>query len=252
LQVVDQGLLAQVVFSQTKEIKMAASISFLSSQSVYANLQVLAKLQTGQKITIEHETGRMSVHVPYRGETLGRWWGGAFNPDKVQATFERAVQIMDLKEENEADEKVYGRMDVLVSEALKGIKMLRNTYKKEGKYEMVNGLIRVRKEIKARIKEFQAVSLAESLESQDSSTSSTLSLHPSLETKKRGINKDPLFLIEEETHHSESENSASVSDPGTSVELVDREHVIVDVEAPRKVANKTSKISLKKLFCCIK
>ncbi len=118
---------------------MTSQVSFRLSTAL-RNLDVLKNLKQGQKLTIQHETGVLSVHVPYRGESIGRWWSGAFNTDVVRRTFQVVHKVLQATVEQSKSQSLTAKKQnehteviSLFNRALGGVLSLKKTYQQEGK-----------------------------------------------------------------------------------------------------------------------
>lgn len=89
---------------------MSVSATLLSQKTVYANLKVLSELRRGEKVTIDHNTGAMTKHEPYYGETIGRWWSGAFNTGVIKQTLTQAFDVIQAEEDTHENVRIYGHM----------------------------------------------------------------------------------------------------------------------------------------------
>lgn len=220
---------------------MSLNPTLLSHRTVYANLKVLSELKNGDKVTIDHNTGAMTKHEPYYGETLGRWWSGAFNTDIVKQTFTQAFDVLQL--EDDADDKVrtYGHLADLIPTGFEGIDVLRSTYKAEKKSQVTKALKAITKQFEERVEGLQNQKV-EAV--QDISTSSTTST-PRSENVDEEVFVTSVVDLEEEIE----EESKSQPVRNRRIKKVDQ-RALIDSPPQQKTAKKTSK--WKMLFCCVK
>ena len=220
---------------------MAVNPTLLSQRTVYANLKVLSELGEGDKVTVTHNTGEMVKHEPYYGQTLGRWWNGAFNPGIVRQTLTQAFDIMNLEEEADDDDvKTYGHFSVLIPAGFEGLDLLSSTYKAEKKSSVTKELKKITKEFKERVNQ---------LGKMDDK------LKPEVELEFMAVSSasgaiDQYDAVEE--HQVELEEEPKASEKSEVVKFIS---VKIDQQAlidppEKKTAKKVSK--WKRLFCCIK
>jgi len=206
-------------------------LAAISNLTVYANLQVLSRLGDGDKLNINHQTGALTRHVPHHGETLTRWWSGAFNTETVQQTFTRAFELIELEDRESDNVKTYGHLSKLIPTALTGVKTLKATYEAENKIEVSGQLERIHGQFE---KQFGQI-------------------------KKEAPAKDapPSDIVEPVEDHdaddrpSSTDQAVVVLDEDVSTD--DGEPSVPDERPLIRTAEKAQKVSgWKKIFCCIK
>lgn len=232
---------------------MSVNPNLLSTSTVYANLRVLSDLKKDQKVTIEHDTGLMTVDPPYYGQTIQRWWWSAFNVGMVKQTFTQAFEVMNLEQEPDNLVKTYGHIVDLIPTAYDGIGVLSNTYQAENKLSVVKDLEGISTLFKERVGQLQApgkpvpisIKAAQPLKS----SSETESVHNSDEA-------DVEASFVSFTSFPDP-NVGDIEDPKYSPERNSEDHQVeqrasIDDQPQKKTAKKTSSTWKRVLCCCVK